>query len=206
MGGLESLGFALGTAFASGLNLYATVATLGLLHRFEVVQLPPELAVVAHPVVLGVAIFLYAVEFFADKIPYVDNVWDVIHTFIRPPAAAILAWGALAPSALAPGGFPEPWRLVAALLAGSVALTSHGAKASTRAGVNASPEPVSNWVLSLLEDGLAIGLAALAISYPAATLVIVIVLTALSIYLIVQLFSLLRRALGRLLARRTVSA
>jgi len=205
MGALESLGFALGTAFASGLNLYATAATLGLLHRFEVVQLPPELAVLAHPVVLGVAIFLYAVEFFADKIPYVDNLWDVIHTFIRPPAAALLAWTALAPSALAPD-VPESWRLVAALLAGSVALSSHGAKASARVGVNASPEPVSNWVLSLAEDGVAIGLAALAITYPVTTLVIVLVLTALCIYLIVKLFGLLRRALGRLRQRRAASA
>ena len=108
MGPIESLGFALGTAFASGLNLYATVATLGLLHRLEAIQLPSSLEVLAHPVVLGVAITLYAIEFIADKIPYVDNVWDVIHTFIRPPAAALLAWTALSPGGLAPAGAEYP--------------------------------------------------------------------------------------------------
>ena len=130
----DALSLALGASFASGLNLYATCATLGLLHRFEVVQLPAGLEVLAHPVVLGLAIFLYLVEFFADKIPYVDSLWDAAHTFIRPAAAALLAFSAM-------GDVPEAWRWGASLLAGGIALTSHGTKATTRVAVNASPEP-----------------------------------------------------------------
>ncbi|MGH9815047.1 MAG: DUF4126 domain-containing protein [Candidatus Acidiferrales bacterium] len=203
MSPLESLGFALGAGFASGLNLYATVATLGLLHRFSVLDLPASLEVLANPLVLGTALFLYAVEFIADKIPYVDTVWDVIHTFIRPPAAALLAWAALAPAGFGPGGGGEAWRLAAALLAGGLALTSHGAKASTRAGANASPEPASNWLLSLFADGLAIGIAWVAVSHPLWTLAIVALLTAASIYLIAKLFEVLRRALARSRSRRS---
>src|SRR6266404_3510843 len=89
MSPIETLGLALGAGFSSGLNLYATVATLGLLQRFGVIHLPPSLAVVSHPIVLGMAIGLYVIEFFADKIPYLDTIWDAIHTFIRPPAAAL---------------------------------------------------------------------------------------------------------------------
>ncbi|MGH9793051.1 MAG: DUF4126 domain-containing protein [Candidatus Acidiferrales bacterium] len=202
MSPLESLGFALGAAFASGLNLYATVATLGLLHRLDVLDLPANLEVLANPLVLGIAVFLYAVEFVADKIPYLDTVWDVVHTFIRPPAAALLAWAAIAPSGFGPGGDGEAWRLAAALLAGGLALTSHGAKASARAGANTSPEPVSNWLLSLFEDGLAIGITWMAISYPLVTLAVVAVLAAACIYLIVKLFGMLCRALARMRSQR----
>src|SRR5260370_22532115 len=94
MNPVATLGLALGAGFSSGLNLYATVATLGLLQRFGVLHLPPGLQALAHPWVLGIAIALYLLEFLADKIPYVDTVWDAIHTFIRPPAAAILAYAA----------------------------------------------------------------------------------------------------------------
>src|SRR6267143_119650 len=94
MNPIETLGLALGAGFSSGLNLYATVATLGLLHRFGVLHLPPGLQALAHPWVLGIAIALYFIEFFADKIPYFDTIWDAIHTFIRPPAAALLAFAA----------------------------------------------------------------------------------------------------------------
>jgi hypothetical protein len=181
MSGLETLGLALGASFASGINLYATVATLGLLHRYEVVHLPASLDVLAHPIVLGVAIALYLIEFVADKIPYVDNVWDVLHTFIRPPAAAVLSYTAF-------GDVSEPWRLSAALLAGSVALASHGGKASTRAAVNASPEPFSNWLLSLGEDGIAVFLVWLAVSHPLLTLIVVVVLVGVSVLVMVKLF------------------
>ena len=91
MSPLETLGFALGTSFASGLNLYATVAAAGLFQRLGIVTLPEPLAVLAHPVVIGVAITLFVVEFIADKVPYVDSAWDAVHTFIRPPAAAIIS-------------------------------------------------------------------------------------------------------------------
>jgi hypothetical protein len=192
MSPLETLGFALGTSFASGLNLYATVAAAGLFQRLGIVNLPEPLHVLAHPVVLGVALTLFVLEFIADKIPYVDSAWDAVHTFIRPPAAAILSYGAFS------DGFPEEWKLAAALLAGSVALTSHGAKASTRAAANASPEPLSNWTLSLLEDGFAVFLAWMAAEHPLLTATIVVVLVILAVFVIWTLFGYLRRALARL--------
>src|SRR5713226_823087 len=117
MNPIETLGLALGAGFSSGLNLYATVATLGLLQRFGVLHLPPGLQVLSHRWVLGLAIALYLLEFFADKVPYIDTVWDAVHTFIRPPAAALLGYGAAGAAA------PE-WRWGAALLAGGVALAS----------------------------------------------------------------------------------
>ena len=186
---VTSLGLVLGAAFAAGLNVYAAVATLGLLHRFEVVTLPPALAVLAHPLVLTVAVILYVVEFFADKIPVVDHAWDLIHTFVRPPAAAVLAYAAVA-------GVPEPWRLAAALLAGTVALASHGGKATTRVAVNASPEPFSNWAVSLGEDALAIGLTWLAVTHPALAILLAVLLTVAAIWVVV-LFVRLFRGLAR---------
>jgi hypothetical protein len=190
---LETLALALGAGFSSGLNLYATVATLGFLERFGVIHLPPSLHGLSHPLVLVLAIFLYLVEFFADKIPYVDTVWDAIHTFIRPPAAALLAYGASASA-------PAEWRWAAALLAGGVALTSHGTKASTRAAVNTLPEPFSNWTLSLAEDALAVWLTWMATAHPVATTVIVATLLALSVFLLFHFFRFARRALQRLFA------
>jgi hypothetical protein len=190
---LETLGFALGTSFASGLNLYATVAAAGLFQRLGIVSLPESLQILAHPVVLGIALTLFLVEFIADKIPYVDTAWDAVHTFIRPPAAALLSY-----SAFAAGSVPEEWKLGAALLAGSVALTSHGAKASTRAAANASPEPVSNWTLSLLEDGFAVFLAWMAAEHPLLTAAIVVVLVIVAVLVIWKLFSFLKRSLAKL--------
>lgn len=193
MNPIETLGLALGAGFSSGLNLYATVATLGLLERFGVIHLPQSLHVLSNPVILVVAVVLYLVEFFADKIPYVDTVWDAIHTFIRPPAAALLAYSAA-------GAAPAEWRWAAALLAGSVALTSHGTKASARAAVNTTPEPFSNWALSFGEDVLAVWLTWMATVHPVATTVIVIILVAVSLFLLFHLFRFARRALQRLFA------
>src|SRR6202035_406391 len=116
MNPVEPLGFALGAGFSSGLNLYATVATLGLLQRYGVIRLPASMQVLSHPWVLGIALALSAIEFLADKIPHVDTVWDAVHTLIRPPAAALLAYSATVAA-------PPEWRWGAALLAGGVALT-----------------------------------------------------------------------------------
>ena len=195
MSPLETLGFALGTSFASGLNLYLTVAVVGLLQRFGVVQLPASLEVLSTPAVLGLAIALFLIEFVADKVPYVDSVWDAVHTFIRPPAAALLSYGAFAGE-----GLPQELQVGAALLAGSVALTSHGAKASTRAAANASPEPFSNWTLSFLEDGIVVFLAYMAAEHPLVTAGIVVVLVILATLVIWKLFGFLRRAIARLRA------
>jgi hypothetical protein len=191
MSPLETLGWTLGTSFASGLNLYATVAAAGLLQHFGVVQLPPSLQLLAQPIVWGIALALFVVEFVADKVPVVDSAWDAVHTFIRPPAAALLAYGAFA-------DVPEGWKLGAALLAGSVAFTSHGAKASTRAAANTSPEPFSNWILSAVEDVVAVGLAWMAAEHPLITGVIVVVLVIVCVLVIWKLFSFFKRAIGRL--------
>jgi hypothetical protein len=175
------------------LNLYATAATLGLLQRYGVIHLPYALQVLSHPWVLGIAIALYLVEFLADKIPYLDTIWDAVHTFIRPPAAALLAYAAS-------GAAPAEWRWGAALLAGGVALTSHGTKASARAAVNTSPEPLSNWILSFGEDVLAVWLTWMAAAHPLATTIIVIALVSVSAVLLYYLFHFARRALQRLFA------
>ena len=190
---VETLGLALGAGFSSGLNLYATVATLGLLQRYGVIHLPSSLQVLSHPWVLGIAVALYLVEFLADKIPYLDTIWDAIHTFIRPPAAALLAYAAS-------GAAPAEWRWGAALLAGGVALTSHGTKASARAAINTSPEPLSNWILSFGEDVLAVWLTWMAAAHPLATTIIVIALVVVSAVLLYYLFRFARRALQRLFA------
>ena len=191
MNPIGTLGLALGAGFSSGLNLYATVATLGLLQRYGVLSLPPGLQVLSQPWVLGIAIALYLIEFCADKVPYFDTIWDAIHTFIRPPAAALLTYAAA-------GAAPAEWRWGAALLAGGVALTSHGTKASARAAVNTSPEPFSNWILSFGEDVLAVWLTWMATSHPLATTIIVAALVAVSATLLYYLFRFARSALRQL--------
>ena len=190
MNPLQTLGLALGAGFSSGLNLYATISTLGLLQRYGIIHLPASLQVLSHPWVLGTALALYAIEFLADKIPYVDTIWDAVHTLIRPPAAALLAYSATVAA-------PQEWRWGAALLAGGVALTSHGTKASARAAVNTSPEPFSNWLLSFGEDALAVWLTWMATVHPTATIIVVAFLILLAGYLLFHLFRFLRRSLQR---------
>lgn len=191
MNPIETLSLVLGAGFSSGLNLYATIATLGLLERFGVIHLPPQLQILAHPVVLAIAGVLYVMEFLADKVPYVDSVWQAVHTFIRPPAAALLAFSATAAA-------PEVWRWGAALLAGGIALTSHGTKASARAAANLSPEPFSNWALSFGEDVLAVWLTWFATAHPVVAIVVVSVLFLISLYLLYHLFHFLRRTIRKL--------
>jgi hypothetical protein len=181
MSPFETLGFALGTSFASGLNVYLTVAAAGLFQRLGLIQLPDSLQVLAHPMVLGIATSLFIIEFIADKIPYIDTAWDAVHTFIRPPAAALLSYSAF-------GHIPEEWKIGAAMLAGGVALTSHGAKATSRAAANTSPEPVSNWTLSFLEDALAVFLTWMAGTHPVITAGIVVVLVVLALMVIWKLY------------------
>jgi len=191
MNPLQTISLALGAGFSSGLNLYATVATLGLLERFHVVHLPDKLHVLAHPIVLGFAVALYILEFLADKVPYLDTVWDFLHTFIRPPAAAVLAFGVSA-------NLSAEWRWIAALLAGGIALTAHGTKASTRAAANTVPEPFSNWALSIGEDLLAVWLTWFTTAHPILAIVLVVLLLILCVYLLTKLFHFLRRSLQTL--------
>ena len=156
---LTTLGRTLGFSFAAGVNLYATVAILGLAARYHWVTLPPQFEVFNNNVVIGAAIALYVVEFFADKIPYVDTLWDILHTAIRPIGGALIAVATLGEASPAMEG-------MVALLGGTVAAGSHLTKTSTRAAANASPEPFSNWILSLGEDLFVVGLGFLTLQYP----------------------------------------
>ena len=163
---ITTLAIAMGSSWVSGINLYACVATLGLLGRFAGLELPGELEAATSWWVIGIASVLYVVEFFADKIPLLDSTWDVIHTFVRVPAGAVLAAAAF-------GDFDKTVQAIALLLGGGLALSSHGTKAATRAVVNASPEPFSNTVISLFEDVLAIGAILLAAFFPVLLFVVV---------------------------------
>jgi hypothetical protein len=163
---ISTLAVSMGASWVSGINLYATVATLGLLGRFAHLKLPGDLDVVTHWWVIGVALFLFVIEFIADKIQLVDSVWDIIHTFIRIPAGAVLA-------ATAFGDFDRSVQVIALLLGGGLALSSHGTKAATRALINTSPEPVSNIVVSLSEDILAVVTVVLSVFLPVVVFLII---------------------------------
>jgi len=183
------LGTALGAAWTSGINLYATVAVLGLLQHYKFARLPGGLEVLDNWWIIGVAIGLYVVEFVADKVPYVDSVWDVVHTFIRVPAGAALALAAtteLAPSV----------QVVALLLGGTLALSTHGTKATVRAAANTSPEPVTNWALSLAEDVVAVGAIVLAVLHPLVILAVIAVFLLLLVWLLPKVLRRLRRMLA----------
>ena len=173
---ISIISIAMGSAWVSGLNLYACVATLGLLSRFTHLELPGELHALTSWWVIGVAVALYVVEFVADKVPWIDSTWDVIHTFIRVPAGAVLAAAAF-------GDFDRSIQVIALLLGGGLALSSHGTKAATRAVLNVSPEPVTNFVASIIEDVIAIGSTVVAVFFPILLFVIVAVGLCISIYL-----------------------
>jgi Domain of unknown function (DUF4126) len=181
------IGTGLGAAWTAGINLYATVAVLGLLQHFHLVgRLPGGLHALDNPWVIGVALALYLVEFVADKVPYVDSAWDVVHTFIRVPAGAALALAAtteLHPTV----------RVIALLLGGGLALSAHGTKATVRAAANASPEPVTNWVLSVAEDVLVVGAVVLAVVKPLAILFVLAVFLLLLVWLLPKVLRRLRR-------------
>ena len=164
----STLSLALGSAWTSGINLYATVSVLGLLQKFGSVKLPGGLDVLDNWWIIGIAGGLYLIEFFADKIPYVDSVWDVVHTFIRVPAGAVVAWAAVSdmdPAIVIP----------ATLVGGGLALSSHGTKATARIAANLSPEPVTNTLLSLAEDAIAIIGVLLAVFAPVLIAIVLIV-------------------------------
>lgn len=155
----STLTLAFGSAWTSGINLYATVVVLGLMQRLTSYQLPGGLDVLDNWWIIGIAAALYVVEFVADKIPYFDSLWDVVHTFIRVPAGAVIAYSAT-------DDLNSAVTVAAALLGGGLALSSHGTKAAVRAGINLSPEPVSNWIMSIVEDIVAFAGAILAVVAP----------------------------------------
>ena len=164
-------------SFAAGLNIYATVAVLGLLARFGHVPLPPALQLLESWPVIAASAVLFAVEFFADKIPAFDLIWSALHTFVRIPVAALLAYGATQRLSLAQ-------QLLAALLGAAIAFAAHGGKTALRAAVTPSPEPFSNITLSLAEDALAVGLTWLATRHPYAAATVALTLVAIIILLI----------------------
>ncbi len=182
----STLSLALGTAWTSGINLYATVTVLGLLQKFGATKLPGGLDVLDNWWIIGVAGFLYSIEFFADKIPYVDSVWDVVHTFIRVPAGAIVAYAATNQMDASVG-------VTATLLGGGLALSSHGTKAALRAGANLSPEPVSNWVLSIVEDIIAFVGALLAVFAPILIAIVLVVFAIFFVWFAPKVFRTVRK-------------
>jgi len=188
---LTTLGTAAGSAWLSGINLYATVLTLGVLQRLHLVKLPGELDMLGDWRIIGLAAALYLIEFVADKIPAVDSVWDAIHTFIRVPAGAILAASAFAE-------FDPTVKMAAMIMGGGLALGSHGAKAATRLAANTSPEPVSNVALSLTEDVVAFGSTILMAYFPIVMLVIVAIFLIVMIWLTPKIIRALRWLIARL--------
>ncbi len=188
---ITTLGTAAGSAWLSGVNLYATVVTLGVLQKFNLVKLPGGLEMLGEWWVIALAAALYAIEFVADKIPAVDTAWDAIHTFIRVPAGAILAASAFAE-------FDPAVKIAAMILGGGLALSSHGAKAATRLAANASPEPVSNVALSLSEDVIVFGSTILMVFLPVVMLIFVVIFLILTIWLTPKIVRALRRMYARL--------
>jgi hypothetical protein len=193
----EMLAIVVAASFASGLNIYATLATLGLLSRAGVLPLPPSLGLVGSWPVIIAAIVLFVIEFFADKIPAFDLIWNALHTFVRVPLAALLSYGATAQ--LSPGA-----QLLAALAGGLIALAAHGGKTAVRAAVTTSPEPVSNIALSAGEDVLAIGLTWFATQHPYVAAGIVAALVLAAVVLIRWVWRGLQRLFGG--ARRQADA
>jgi len=178
---IAMISLSMGVAWASGLNLYAAVLTLGILSTTGNIVLPPGLEVVADPMVIAASGFMFCVEFFADKTPGVDSAWDAAHTFIRVPAGAILAASAVGDMTSAAG-------ITAGLLGGGMALTTHSLKAGTRVLINTSPEPVSNWTASITEDLAVIAGLWTALNYPVIFLVFLIAFIILMIWLLPKLW------------------
>jgi hypothetical protein len=188
---LTLLGRTLGFSFAAGIDLYATVAILGLAAHFGWVDLPPQYRVFDNNWIIGASIAMYLVEFVADKIPWVDSLWDAVHTVIRPLGGALIAVATL--------GHAQPWvQVVAALLGAGLAASTHAAKAGTRAAANTSPEPFSNWALSFAEDGFVVGLGLLALTHPIAAAAVVLVALAAIVLSVRWLFRGAQRRFARL--------
>src|SRR5262247_4916233 len=188
---ITTLGTAMGSAWLSGINLYATVVTLGLLERYHLVKLPGDLNMLGEWWMIALAGTFYLIEFVADKIPAVDSAWDAIHTFIRVPAGAILAASAFAE-------FDPAVKLIAMIAGGGIALSSHGTKAATRMAANTSPEPFSNMALSLSEDLFTFGSAIMLAFFPLIILIFVLIFAIAVIWLSPKIFRALRSLLMRL--------
>lgn len=182
---IGTLAIAMGSSWVSGIRLYAAVATLGLLGRFAHLPLPGELTILTNWWVIGIASALFVIEFFADKIAYVDSVWDVVHTFIRIPAGAVLAAAAF-------GDFDRSVQAIALLLGGGLAFSAHATKTSARAAINLSPEPASNIIVSLVEDVVALVSIVLAYVLPVVLIVLLLMFLVASIFILPKIVRVLR--------------
>jgi hypothetical protein len=188
-----TLGRTMGFSFAAGINLYATVAILGLASRYNWVQLPDQYRAFDNDFIIATAIGLYVIEFIADKIPWFDSVWDTIHTAVRPLGGALIAVTTL-------GDASPTTEVLVGLLGGTLAAGTHFSKAGTRALANTSPEPFSNWILSLSEDAFVVMLGLVALKFPLVALAVVLFGT-----IVIAMFAaILVRAIRRRWARRVV--
>ncbi|MBC5764951.1 DUF4126 domain-containing protein [Ramlibacter albus] len=189
----QLLALAAALGWASGIRLYAAVFLVGATGYLGLIDLPQGLKILQHPGVLASSGFMFAVEFFADKVPWIDSIWDAVHTVIRIPAGAALAAGVFGAS-----GDSHAMAWIAALLGGSLAATSHAAKMTTRAAVNTSPEPFSNLIVSLFEDGFVVFMLWLAATHPVIFAIVLVVTIVLSIVLMVVLVKFLRMVIDQL--------
>lgn len=187
----QTIALSLGAAWASGINLYAAILVLGLLGATGRLDLPPTMEVLTDPLVVFASGALYIVEFFADKIPGMDTSWDALHTFIRIPAGAMLAAGAV-------GDLGAGAELAAAFAGGSIAATSHAAKAGSRVLINTSPEPFTNWAASISEDIAVIAGLFAALKHPVLFLVLLVLFLIFTVWLLPRLWRAIKRTLGRL--------
>lgn len=195
---VATLSLTMGAAWASGINLYAALAMLGWLSMTGNMELPADLQILGNPLVFGAAALMYCVEFFADKIPGVDTAWDGLHTFVRIPAGAMLAAGAV-------GDMNIAIETAAAIMGGGLAAGSHLTKAGTRALINTSPEPVSNWTASVTEDAMVFGGLWTALNHPLWFLAGLVVFIILMIWMLPKIWRGLKavfRAIGRLFGRK----
>ena len=192
---IATLGRTMGFSFAAGINLYATVAILGLASRYNWVSLPPQYEAFDNDFIIATAIGLYFIEFIADKVPWFDSVWDTIHTAIRPVGGAVIAVTTL-------GDASPTTEVLVGLLGGSLAAGTHFSKAGTRAMANTSPEPFSNWILSLGEDAFVVTLGLIALKYPLIAAFVVVI----GVIFILMFAAILIRAIRRRWARRRAYA
>ncbi len=188
---ISVIALTLGVSWASGINLYAAMLMLGLLGASGHADLPAGLQILSHPLVIGAAGLMYAIEFFADKVPGIDSGWDSLHTFVRIPAGAVLAFGAV-------GEVGPAAQLAAAIVGGSLAAGTHFAKAGSRVLVNTSPEPFSNWTASATEDAAVIGGLWLALNHPVTFLGAAIVFIGLMIWLLPKLWRIIVRVFAQI--------
>ena len=192
---IAALGRTMGFSFAAGINLYATVAILGLASRYNWVALPPQYQAFDNDFIIATALGLYVIEFVADKIPWFDSIWDTVHTAIRPLGGAVIAVTTL-------GDASPTTEVLVGLLGGTLAAGTHFTKSGTRAVANTSPEPFSNWLLSIGEDLFVVGLGYLALQYPLVALAVASVL----FILILVFATLIVRTVRRWFTRRRPAA